>query len=140
MFITHRQTLNLSRLSLERVKPSAFKHLSSLEVLDLSYNKLYHLHSSTVEYLPKLKQIWLAGEYRSSATFELFFFGDQTCNESIVFRKLVDLQKRFILVTKRFKRFVDFQSDGLQSYGLWGIPAPRKTRCSYIAAIKRASR
>ncbi|XP_015375621.1 PREDICTED: protein singed wings 2 [Diuraphis noxia] len=56
------RTLNLSHLHLEHVKYSVFKYLSSLEVLDLSYNKFNHLYSPTMEYLPKLKQIWLAGD------------------------------------------------------------------------------
>lgn len=60
--VRYLQTLNLSHLNLERVKYGAFKYLSSLEVLDLSYNKLNHLYSPTTEYFPKLKQIWLAGE------------------------------------------------------------------------------
>ncbi|XP_025195558.1 protein singed wings 2 isoform X2 [Melanaphis sacchari] len=62
-FLHNLKTLNLSHLNLERVKYSTFKYLTSLEVLDLSYNKLNHLYSPTTEYLPKLKQIWLAGEF-----------------------------------------------------------------------------
>lgn len=54
-------------MNLERVELHAFKHLLSLEVLDLSYNKLNHLHHPTTEYLPKLKQIWLGGEHRVSS-------------------------------------------------------------------------
>ncbi|XP_050057896.1 protein singed wings 2 isoform X1 [Aphis gossypii] len=61
-FLHNLKTLNLSHLNLERVKYSTFKYLTSLEVLDLSYNKLNHLYSPTTEYLPKLKQLWLAGE------------------------------------------------------------------------------
>lgn len=67
------QTLNLSHLSLERVKPTTFKYLSSLEVLDLSYNKLNHLYPPAIGYLPRLKQLWLAGEYTLPVYVLVFF-------------------------------------------------------------------
>lgn len=53
----------MSHLNLEYVELSKFKYLSSLEILDLSYNKLNHIYAPTKEYLPKLKQIWLAGKW-----------------------------------------------------------------------------
>ncbi|XP_050531700.1 protein singed wings 2 isoform X2 [Daktulosphaira vitifoliae] len=56
------KTLNLSHLNLERIESSAFMHLSSLEILDLSYNKLNQFSFSIIEDMTKLKQIWLAGQ------------------------------------------------------------------------------
>ncbi|XP_022179780.1 protein singed wings 2 isoform X1 [Myzus persicae] len=92
-FLQNLKTLNLSHLNLERVKYSAFKYLSSLEVLDLSYNKFNHLYSPSMEYLPKLKQIWLAGDFwfckndlywllhvsKDSLTFKVMDFNRMTC-------------------------------------------------------------
>lgn len=60
-------------MSLERVKPTTFKYLSSLEVLDLSYNKLNHLYPPAIGYLPRLKQLWLAGECTLPAHVLVFF-------------------------------------------------------------------
>ena len=83
-------TLNMSHNNVRNIVPQAFKDLSNLLVLDLSFNKIIHLYENIFRYLNKLQEIRLYGN--PVASIDPFAFNGLSSVRFLDLSDTVDIQ------------------------------------------------